>query len=229
VLAEAVDTGVSVINYDDVSGATGFFGNDRQIATPSLIATKGGFASGADDNFAMRVSGFIQVTNPGVWSFVVNSDDGFQLRLGTNLSIVSSFPDPRGLAATTNRVNLPVAGFYPCELLFFEWGGGALVEFFAFGPGQLTPLLVGDPAGALRVYRSGTSELRLAITRNGSQTILRWPSTATGFTLERTSAFAGAATVWTPVPGAPSIVGDSWQQTETLAGGGGRYYRLRKP
>lgn len=226
--AIASDNGVGVINYDDMSGVTGFFGNDRQIATPSLIASKGSFASGADDNFAMRAGGFLQVTNPGIWSFVVNSDDGFQLRLGTNFSVVSSFPDPRGLAATTNRVHLPVPGFYPYELLFFEWGGGALVEFFAFGPGQPTPLLVGEPAGAIRVYWTGSSELRLTITRNGNQSILRWPSGATGYTLERASIFAGAATVWTPVSGTPSLVSEFWQQTDNITFAP-RYYRLRKP
>jgi hypothetical protein len=228
VLAVASDNGVGVINYDDTSGVTGFFGNDRQIATPLLIATKGSFAAGADDNFAMRATGVIQITNAGVWSFVVNSDDGFQLRLGTNNSIVSAFPNPRGLAATTNRVNLPAAGYYPFELLFFEWGGGALVEFFAFGPGQPTPLLVGDPVGALRVFQTGTGELRLTILRNGNQAVLRWPGTATGYTLERTSAFAGAATVWTPVSGTPALVGDFWQQTDSIVSAP-RFYRLRKP
>lgn len=227
VLAVASDNGVSVINYDDASGGTGLFPGDRQIATPPMVANKGSFSAGAEDNFAMRASGFIQVTNPGVWSFVVNSDDGFQLRLGTNLQVISAFVDPRAPAATTNRVNLPVAGYYPFELIFFEWGGGALVEFFAFGPGQPTPTLVGDASGVLRVYQTGTTDVRLTVAGNGNQAILRWPSAAAGFTLERCSALAGASTVWTPVPGSPALVGQFWQQTDNI-GGAARCYRLRK-
>ena len=225
---EVNDDGMSVINYDDFSGITGLFPGDRQIATPPLAASKGSFSDGAEDNFAMRASGFIQVTNPGVWSFVVNSDDGFQLRLGTNQQVVSAFVDPRAPAATTNRVNLPMAGYYPFELIFFEFGGGALVEFFAFGPGQPTPKLVGDASGVLRVYQTGTSELRLTITKSGNRTILRWPGAATGFTLERCPAFAGASTVWTPVSGSPALVGQFWQQTDSISGTGARFYRLRR-
>lgn len=228
VLAVASDHGVSVINYDDASGSPGFFPGDRQIATPPMSASKGIFSAGADDNFAMRASGFIQVTNPGLWSFVTHSDDGFQLRLGTNQQVVSAHLAPRAPAATTNRVDLPVAGFYPFELIFFEWGGGALVEFFAFGPGQPTPTLVGDPSGVLRVYQNGTSEVRLFIRQTGNQVILRWPSDATGFTLEGCSAFAGGSTAWTPVPGTPSLGSQYWQQIDTL-GATPRYYRLRKP
>ena len=228
VLAVAADNGVSVINYDDSSGTSGLFPGDRQIATPPLSASKGSFSAGAEDDFAMRAIGFIQVTNPGVWSFVVNSDDGFQLRLGTNQQVVSAYLDPRAPAATTNRVNLPIAGYYPFELIFFEFGGGALVEFFAFGPGQPVPKLVGDASGVLRVYQTGT-EVRLTITRSGNQAILRWPGAASGFTLERCSALAGASTVWTPVSGTSSVVGQSWQQTDNLSGTGARFYRLRKP
>lgn len=228
VLAVASDHGVSVINYDDDSGSPGFFAGDRQIATPPMSASKGSFNSWEDNNFAMRATGFIQVTNPGVWSFVVHSDDGFQLRLGTNQQVVSAHLAPRAPAATTNRVNFPVTGYYPFELIFFEWGGGALVEFFAFGPGQSTPTLVGDARGVLRVYQTGTSEARLTITKSGNQATLRWPSAATGFTLERCSDFAGASTVWTPVSGSPVMMGQFWQQTDNLSGTA-RCYRLRKP
>ncbi len=227
VLAVASDNGVSVINYDDASGVTGLFASDRQIATPPLTASKGSFAAGSEDNFALRATGFIQVTNPGVWNFVVNSDDGFQLRLGTNLPVVSSFPTPRAMSATTNRVNLPVVGYYPFELIFFEAGGGALVEFFAFGPGQPAPKLVGDPTGVLNVFQSAPTGVRLTVTKSGNQAILQWPSVVTGFTLERSSALAGAATVWTPVAGSPSIVGQFWQQTDTISGAP-RFYRLHR-
>ena len=228
VLAVASDHGVNVINYDDDSGSPGFFPGDRQIATPPLSASKGSFNAAADDNFAMRASGFIQVTNPGVWSFVTYSDDGFQFRLGTNQQVVSAHLAPRAPAATTNRVNLSRVGYYPFELIFFEWGGGALVEFFAFGPGQPAPRLVGDPNGVLRVYQTGVGEVRLTVTKSGNQAVLRWPSAVTGFTLERCSVLAGPSTVWTPVSGSPSVVGQFWQQTDNLSGTA-RCYRLRKP
>jgi len=226
VLAAAVDHGVSVINYDDASGVTGFFAGDRQVATPPLSIRKGSFAASGDDNFTLNSKGLIHIPTAGIWSFVVNSDDGFYLRMGADNTIVSQFPNPRGLGATTNHVNIPSPGYYSYDLIYFEWGGGALVEFFAFGPGQATPLLVGDAAGALRVYQGGVANVPLSITRSGNQKIIRWPASATGYILEVNSALAGPG-AWAQAPGVPTIVGQFWQLTDSTAAGP-RFYRLRK-
>jgi hypothetical protein len=226
VLALAVDHGAGVINYDDASGTTGFFAGDRQVATPPLGVRKGSFAADGDDNFILRSMGLIHIPTAGIWSFVVNSDDGFFLRMGAGSTEVSQFPNPRALGATTNHVYIPSPGYYPYDLIYFEWGGGALVEFFAFGPGQAAPRLVGDPSGILRVYQGGTVNVRLTITRNGSQNIIRWPAAATGYILEVNSALAGPGP-WAQAPGTPALVGDFWQLSDSAAGGR-RFYRLRK-
>ncbi len=69
-----------------------------------------------------------------------------------------------------------------------------------------------------------TVELKIARTASGLA--LSWPTAQNGFVLESTEALPAAS--WSAVPGTPSVVGD--QSVVTVeAGGGAKFYRLRKP
>jgi hypothetical protein len=163
VTAEASDHGIGMINYLDSGGDGLFTTGNRAIASPPLTVATGAFNVGDDDDFGMVATGYIQIPQPGVWTFGVNSDDGFRLRMGRNLELVSQFTVGRAPASTEARVYVPAAGYYRYELLYFEAIGGAEVEFYAFGPGQPTAKLVGDAAGTLRVYQSGASTMPAAV------------------------------------------------------------------
>src|SRR6185503_9399658 len=97
----------------------------------------------------------ITIPTNGLWTFGVNSDDGFRCEIGTNLF---EFPAPRGSADTLATFNL-AAGRYPVRLVFYECNGGASLEFFA-APGSNATFnaafrLVGDTsAGGLEVRSS---------------------------------------------------------------------------
>ena len=227
VLAVASDNGVAVINYSDDTADGVFTTGNRLVATPPMTALKGSFLVGAEDNFGMRSSGLLYIPTPGVWNFCVNSDDGFELRMGTNLLQISAFTTVRGAATTTNRVQIPSAGYYPYQLLYWEYGGGAEVEFFAFGPGQAAAKLVGDPNGLIQVRQPGTPRPRLEILRAGSQVVLRWPAVATGWTPEYASAVASPGS-WFNLGGTPAVNGTNWVLTDNVLPNTGRYYRLRK-
>jgi hypothetical protein len=226
VLALASDNGVAVINYTDDTEDGVFTTGNRLVATPPMTALKGSFLAGAEDNFAMRSSGLLYIPTPGVWNFCVNSDDGFELRMGTTLLQVGAFTTGRAAATTTNRVQIPSAGYYPYQLLYWEYGGGAEVEFFAFGPGQPAAKLVGDPTGLIQVRQPGVPRPRLEIARAGSQVVLRWPAAATGWTPEYANAIASPGT-WFNLGGTPMINGTNWVLTDNALPGA-RFYRLRK-
>ena len=109
----------AVINYFN-SGSPGNYGGDSQFP---------GFVAGVDrDNFTIRATAVITIPSAGAWTFGVNSDDGFRLRIG---DFTMSYPDPRGPGDTLQTFNFPAAGDYPLELVFYECGGGSEVEMFA--------------------------------------------------------------------------------------------------
>ena len=107
-----------VVNFLN-TGSGGNFGDD--VSFPGL-------AIGVDENnFVMEATGTLLIPRRGLWTFGVNSDDGFRCEIGTNSF---EFPAPRAPANTFATFNLE-AGRYPVRLVYFECGGGAELEFFA--------------------------------------------------------------------------------------------------
>jgi hypothetical protein len=135
----------AVINYFNTGGPANY-ANDRTFP---------GFTIGPDqDNFVIEATATITIPAPGNWTFGVNSDDGFNLTIG---SFSMSFPNPRGPGDTLQTFNFPAAGDYQLRLVFYECGGGSEVELYA-AQGSLTAWnptnfrLVGDTAsGGLAV------------------------------------------------------------------------------
>ena len=65
-------------------------------------------------------------------TFGVSSDDGFRLRLTSGATKFESLYDnPRSANDTLAIFNIPAAGVYQLELIFFEAGAGSELELFA--------------------------------------------------------------------------------------------------
>lgn len=133
-----------VVNYVN-TGDGQHYGGDRTFP---------GLTIGSDrDDFVIHATATITIPVAGVWSFGVNSDDGFGLTIG---GASMSAPNARAPADTIQSFNFPAAGDYPLDLVYFERGGGAEVELFA-AQGSFTTWgtnfkLVGDVAnGGLAV------------------------------------------------------------------------------
>ena len=134
-----------VINYANTGQGDNYGGN----------VTYPGYKMGVEiDDFVVEATATITIPTPGVYTFGVNSDDGFSLTIGT---FAMSFPNMRGPANTLGSINFTNAGTYPVRLVAFQGGGGAEVEFFA-AKGSFTAwnktnfTLVGDvAAGGLAV------------------------------------------------------------------------------
>ena len=105
------------------TGGRGNYANDNPF--PGI-----GFSDVND--FVVYVTGTILIPTTGPWSFGVNSDDGFGLTLSNGAQTFDmAFPQPRGPGDTIEVFNVTQAGAYDVELLYYERGGGAGLEFFA--------------------------------------------------------------------------------------------------
>ncbi len=108
-----------VINYANTGQGDRYAGN----------VTYPGFRMGVEiDNFVVEATATITIPTPGIYTFGVNSDDGFSLTIGT---FAMSFPGMRGPADTLGSFNFTNAGTFPLRLVAFQGGGGAEVELFA--------------------------------------------------------------------------------------------------
>jgi hypothetical protein len=83
----------ATINYVNTGTGANFAGD----------LTFPGFTIGVDmDNFVMEATGTLTIPLSGLWTFGVNSDDGFRCQIGTN---VFSYPAPRSPGDTFATFN----------------------------------------------------------------------------------------------------------------------------
>lgn len=122
-----VDTTANVINYMGTGGG-GRYGGDSAFPTQTI---------NADFNtFIVQGTGTITIPTTGNWTFGVNSDDGFELRLQQGATVFTSeFFGLRGANDTLATFNIPSAGAWQVTVTMFENAGGASFEFFA-APGS---------------------------------------------------------------------------------------------
>lgn len=108
-----------VINYANTGQGDNYGGN----------VTYPGYKMGIEiDNFVVEATATVTIPTPGVYTFGVNSDDGFSLTVG---ALTTSFPGMRGPGDTLGSINFTNAGNYPLRLVAFQGNGGAEVELFA--------------------------------------------------------------------------------------------------
>ncbi|MCU0963000.1 MAG: lamin tail domain-containing protein, partial [Pirellulaceae bacterium] len=126
---------IGVVNFEDTGGG-GHYAPDESFP---------GMPRGIDhDDFVVRAAGIIHVPTTNDWTFGVNSDDGFRLRIsgvtfdaaygqwGTTINgDTLEFSSPRGPDDSFGVINSLAAGDYRVELISYERGGGASTELFA--------------------------------------------------------------------------------------------------
>ncbi len=144
------DNGVSVVNYADADNDAGGgnFGANRNISAFGAIP------AGDNNNYAIRTSGYLTINVPGTYTFGVNSDDGFRLKMGAAETVVVEATGVKSPSDVTGDVIFPTSGSYYYELTYFEGAAGSEVEFFGRGPSIPTNTLVGS--GALAVAQGGS-------------------------------------------------------------------------
>lgn len=151
----------TTINYNqDAPGNAGNFnsGNgaeDRLI--PGIDATIN------SDNIAMEIQTYLEFNEPGVYTLIFNSDDGFRTTFGKNSReqlnsvIVSQFDGGRGASDTAVTLVIPTAGVYPVRSVWFEGGGGANLEWVVIRDGKPRALINDGTANSIRAFRSASA------------------------------------------------------------------------
>ena len=206
---------IDYVNFDQASGEAGNFkasglaelaANDEGV--PGIPGINGGL-----DNIVGEALAFLEIPAAGLYTMVVNSDDGFQVSVGTTNNVKSQvlgeFNGGRGSSDTQFYFDAPKAGVYLFRLLWMEGGGGANVEWFTVNANGTRALVNGTQAGALRSFRrrtvaepGGGSTTPLAfssIVRNANGSItLTWTG---GGTLQSSASIKGP---WTDVAGSTS-------------------------
>jgi hypothetical protein len=94
--------------------------------------------SNRGDGVIVRFHGFINIPTAGTYSFGGNADDGIRIRVN-NTQVVDSWIESGG-AFREGSVSLP-AGAVPIELIYYENGGGAMVnlQWIMNGYWQIVP------------------------------------------------------------------------------------------
>jgi hypothetical protein len=175
-IAKAFDwsTNSDIINFNqNAGGAAGHFPDDLLIPGLELPDAQG------DDDIAMEATAYLQLA-AGSIRFGVTSDDGFKVSAGSSLHDSTPVLDFHNgePADQTFDVVVPVAGFYPVRLLWYERGGGAHVEFYTVDPTTGDRTLINDPntATAIKAFRDQAA-LALAVE---SSAVVQGPYTTDG-------------------------------------------------
>lgn len=119
--AVATRTAQPDINYADVGGCGGHLPGKRQM--PGVNNA---------DNYGAVFKGWICFPEAKDYFFNVTSDDGFACVIGTGTTnqVVGYFDGGRGCDAGTNfGVSVAAPGVYPIQIIWWEGGGGAGIEF----------------------------------------------------------------------------------------------------
>ena len=144
---------------------------------------------GSGDNYVIKATGWVEITEAGVYTFGTNSDDGIRLRInGVPIITDDSSHGPLDFFGTRNLS----AGLHTFEVVMFQGNGGNCVEFFA-AQGSYSSWdanafrLVGDtangglPATTLQTGASGLIATNTQTLLTGKQgAFFRTAFTATG-------------------------------------------------
>lgn len=200
------------------------------------------------EDFVVFGRAFINITDPGTYTFGIHTDDGYALRIfgatfsaengGGQLDTVSpdtiAFPAPTGNSNSRGTVEL-AAGSYEVEFIWYERGGGDGGELYAAKGDFLTDedtdtwALVGHPDG---IQLGGASALPFQITniiKAGTDVTITWESSeGAGYTIER-------ATPTQLISGEFDELEDGFEGqegsssfTDTGVADGELYYRIRQ-
>lgn len=85
-----------------------------------------------DHNFAMHITGEVEIPEAGEWTFGVRSNGGFHLQIGADSIQRTAF---RGGSNTFSTLDFQEAGTFPVDLTYYEHAARATLELFA-SPGR---------------------------------------------------------------------------------------------
>jgi hypothetical protein len=96
------------------------------VSTVGLTTSSGAGLATRSDGFIVRFYGYINIPTAGTYYFGGQADDGIRIKVN-NVSVVNSWIESGG-DFRSGSINLP-AGVVPVEVMYYENGGGQMVNF----------------------------------------------------------------------------------------------------
>jgi hypothetical protein len=112
------------------------------VSTVGLTTSSGAGLPTRSDGFIVRFYGFINIPTAGTYYFGGQADDGIRIRVN-NTQVVDSWIESGGDFRQSGPITLS-AGAVPVEIMYYENGGGQMVNFWWFinGSWQIVPSTV---------------------------------------------------------------------------------------
>jgi hypothetical protein len=159
-----VEGSASAATQAQASGEAGNFrasgAGELAVADEAIPGIPGLGAANNTDWVVGETRAFIEIPAAGLYTMVVNSDDGFRLTVGTTnnptAQVLGVFDGGRGSSDSLIYFNVTQPGVYFFRLVWMEGGGGANVEWFSVNNNGTRALVNGTQTGALRAFRRRT-------------------------------------------------------------------------
>ena len=180
--ASAVSQTESDLNFIDTGGG----GHFNSTATPDTAFPGMTIGETSESNYVLDASGNIVITNPGYYTFGVNSNDGYTLTVkGANFTSSTNTTLRSGSVVSCDKLQAATdsfattylaAGSYPVDLVYFQAADQGELEFFDAAGGPYTSFVAASfalvaAAGGLQVMSNGGSGTPLsAVTQTNVQT-----------------------------------------------------------
>jgi hypothetical protein len=207
---------VDFVNMDQSAGDAGRFNSSalppQDIPDAYIPGIPG--TTFSTDNIVGEARAFIEFPQTGMFSMVVNSDDGFQVSAGTTNQptqlVLGTFDGGRSASDTEFYFNVAQPGAYFFRLLWMEGGSDARVEWFTVNADGSRALVGGTQTGALKAYRTRT------VAEPAAGQITSWSLVDGKLVLRYTGTLKSAPNVSGPFQ---PVTGASSPQTVTPTGG----------
>ncbi|MBK9137304.1 MAG: immunoglobulin domain-containing protein [Verrucomicrobia bacterium] len=153
-------TGQPHANIADLSG----FNPDGTYDEPATISYGAAFFPGIPgteftvNNIALEAITYVEL-NPGTYTMVVNSDDGFRVSTGNVMDRLAEirlgeFDGGRGAGDTVFSFTVTKAGVYPFRLIYEQGGGGYSVNWYTAENGNPANRVLLNDLGGTPSYRA---------------------------------------------------------------------------
>jgi len=167
--------GTPYANVADLSS----FNPDGTYTEPGIISYGGNFFPGIPgtegniNNIALEAITYAEL-QPGTYTMVVNSDDGFRVTIGDARDRlrevkIGEYDGGRGASDTVFSFTITQAGVYPLRLAYEQGGGGYSVDWFTAPNGAPENRVHLNADGGLKTYRALTAATPLGPAVTGVQ------------------------------------------------------------
>ena len=162
---------ITGLPYTDITDKSAFQADGTYLENATISYEKssnpfpgipGTIESGNTENIALDAVAYLDL-DPGTYSMIVNSDDGFRVYLGDdardqiNSTVLFQYDGGRGAGDSIQKFTITQAGLYSMRLIYEQGGGGANVSLFTAPADNPDGRVLINDAGGVKAYRKLTT------------------------------------------------------------------------